>query len=156
MPFWTSGAGDVLGLDDGERRQRAARERGLDALVGLHDRHVVRQAGGARVDRLHVQRGEREHEQDAAGGDDRDDRAGERLVDDPAPDARLAVVAVAQAADVRHAALLDVVAELGEHRGEDGDAAEHRDGDDEHRADGEGGEDRVARQEHAGHRDHAP
>ena len=34
-------------------------------------------------------------------------------------------------------ALLDVVAELGQHRGEDGDAAEHRDGDDEHRADGE-------------------
>ena len=117
--------------------QRAAGERGLDALVGLHDRQVVRQAGDAGVDRLHVQRGEREDDQDAAGGDHRDDRAGEGLVDDPAPDARLAVIAVAQAAEVGHAALLDVVAELGEDRGEDGDAAEHGDGDDEHRADGE-------------------
>ena len=64
MPFCDLGARDVLGLDDGERGQRAAGERGLDALVGLHDRQVVRQAGGARVERLHVQRRGGEHEQD--------------------------------------------------------------------------------------------
>ena len=70
MPFCTAGVGDVVGLDDDERGQRAAGELGLDALVGLHDRQVVRQAGDARVDRVHVQRGEREHDQEAAGGDD--------------------------------------------------------------------------------------
>ena len=82
--------------------------------------------------------GEREHEQDA-GRRATAATTGRLsdLVDHPAPHARLAVVAVAQAADERHAALLDVVAELGQDRGEDGDAADHRDGDDEHRADGE-------------------
>ena len=138
MPFWTVGRGDVVGLDDDERGQRAAGERGLDAVVGLHDRQVVRQARGARVDRVHVQRGEREHDQDAAGGDDarRTGRASARSMTQPhtrdSPWLRWR-----RRPMIRHAALLDVVAELGEHGGEDGDAAEHRDGDDEHRADGE-------------------
>ncbi len=147
------GRGDVVGLDDRERRQRATRERGLDALVGLHDRQVVRETRGAWVDRLHVQGGQGEDDQQPAGQDDREHRPRERAVDHPGPDARLAVVAVTQTADVRHAALLDVVAQLGEDGGQDGDAADHRDCDDEHRADGEGREDGVAGQEHARHRD---
>ena len=59
-PAWTSGARDVVGLDDDDRRQRAAGERGLDAVVGLHDRQAARQARDARVDRVHAERRDRE------------------------------------------------------------------------------------------------
>ena len=52
------------------------------------------------------------------------------------------------------AAALDAVAERREHRRHDGDRAEHRDRDDDDRADAERGEDAVAGEQHAGHRDH--
>ena len=50
--------------------------------------------------------------------------------------------------------LLDPVAEPREDRGQDGERADHRDGDDHHRPDREGHERLVAGEEHAGHRDH--
>ena len=58
--------------------------------------------------------------------------------------APLAVVA-AQPVDERHAAAVDLVAELREQRRQHGQRAEHRDGDDGHRRDAEGGEGGVGR-----------
>ena len=66
---------------------------------------------------------------------------------------RLLAAVAAEAADERDPALLDPVAELARARGQDGERAEHRDCDDEHRADREGHERLVAGEEHAGHRD---
>ena len=150
-----AGAVTSVGLDDDDRRQRAAGERRLDAVVGLHDRQVARQArrrpeltvcmfsaGSASASRIRP-----------TATTETTGRASTRSRI-AAPDARLAVVAMARAADERHAALLDPVAELGQQRGQDGERAEHRDRDDEHRADGERREHRVAGEEHAGHGDH--
>ena len=62
-----------------------------------------------------------------AASDGRDHRAPQDAVEDRAPDARLAVVAMAAPRDERHAALLDLVAELGQQRGEHGERAEDGD-----------------------------
>ena len=85
----------------------------------------------------------------------RDPRPREHAVEDPAPRARPPAAAVAQAAEDRHAALLRpaLLAQPGQHRRQERQRADHRDGDDDHRADAEGDEDRRARQQHARHRD---
>ena len=72
-------------------------------------------------------------------------------VDDRAPDPAFAVGA-AEPADQRDAQPVDLVAEPREQGGKDGQRAEYGDGDDEDRREPEGGEGRVAGQEHAGHR----
>jgi hypothetical protein len=52
-----------------------------------------------------------------------------------------------------NAAAIDCATEPGEERRQDRDGADHRDGDDDHRADGDRGEGLVAGEEHPGHRD---
>ncbi len=58
--------GDVGGLDDGQRRDGAAGERGLEAVVGLDDRLAARVAVEARVLELHAERGDAERDEQAA------------------------------------------------------------------------------------------
>jgi hypothetical protein len=144
----------VVGLDGHDGRQRAAGERGLDAVVDLRHLEVLRQARGAGVDGLHAERRDAEAEQERAGDHERDDRAAQDAVEHPVPHARLAVVAMSHAPDDRDPALLDLVAKLGKHGGEHRQGAEHRHGDHEDRADREALEDDAAGEEHAGHGDH--
>ena len=73
---------------------------------------------------------------------------------DRVPHARLALVLVATLGDVGQAALLEpaLLAEVGQHGRQERERPDHGDGDDDDRADAEGREDRVAGEEHAGHR----
>ena len=87
------------------------------------------------------------------GSDRRDERPSEDAVEDRRPEPALAVVAL-EPPEERHARLVDPVAEPRQHRREDGQRADHRDGDDHHRPDREGHERLVAGEEHPGHRDH--
>ena len=75
-----------------------------------------------------------QRDEHCAGGDGRDDRAPQHAVEDGVPDAALAVLA-AEPVQERDPALLDPVAELAEQRGQHGQRADHRDGDDHHRPD---------------------
>ena len=143
---------DVVGLDDDHGRQRAARELGLDPVVRLHDRQVLRQAVRARLLGVHVQRRDRQRDQQAGGRDRRDQRAAQDAIEDRVPDPRLAVGAT-QSVQERDAPLLNPVAELRQHRRQHRERAEHGHGDDHDRADRERHEGRAAGQEHAGHRD---
>ena len=91
-------------------------------------------------------------DQQPSGQDAPEQRPAQHAVDDRAPDAALAVVA-AETADERDADAVDAVAEPREQRGEHRQRAEHRDRDHDDRRNAERGEDLVAGQEHAGHRD---
>ena len=83
-------------------------------------------------------------------------RALEHPGDDRAPHPRLALGLVAALGDVGHAALLQPVllTQERQHRGQEGQRPQHRDGDDQHRADAEADEDRVAGEQQPGHRGH--
>ena len=146
--------GDVVGLDHGRGRDGAAGERRLEPVVGLDDRLAARVALVARVLELDAEHGEAERDEQAAGQHRRHERALEDAGDDGAPDARLALGLVAALGDPRHAALLEPVllSEEREHRGQEGHRPEDRDRDDEHRADAEADEDRVAGEQQTGHR----
>ena len=156
MAAWTGAARDVVGLDHGQGRDGAAGEGGLDAVVGLDDRLAARVAVEAGLLELDAERRDAEGDEQAAGDQRRHERALEDAGEDGAPDARLALGLVAALGDVGDAALLEPVllAEEGEHRGQEGHRAEHGDGDDEHRADAEADEDRVAGEQQPGHRGH--
>ena len=140
----------VRRLDDHVRGQRRSGERLLHPLVGL-DHLELRRVGVRRgICHPHLDRGEGEQEQRAAG-----DRRGEGgppqdAVDDPAPHPALAAVVAAPP----DADLLDAVAEPRQQRGQHGERAQHRHRDDHHRCDAERSERLVAGDEHAGHRDH--
>ena len=150
------GRGDVLGLDHDGGRHAAARERLVEAVQRLDDRLAAGHALGAGLLELHAERGDRQRDEQAAGEHHRDDRVLDDAVEDRVPHAGLAAVLVATLAEVGDAALLEPVllAEVGEHRGEERQRPEHGDGDHEDRAEAERGEDRVAGEEHAGHRRH--
>ena len=82
-----------------------------------------------------------------------DERVAQDRVQDHRPDAVLAALA-AEPAEERDPALVDLVAEPREQRRQDGERAEHRDGDDDHRRDPERQVRLVAGEQHPGHRDH--
>jgi len=66
---------------------------GVDAVQRLEDRRAAaRHAVGARILELHVQRGDRHGDEQAAGDDDRHEGALEDAGQDRVPEARLAVV----------------------------------------------------------------
>ena len=96
-------------------------------------------------------RRDRQGDQHAGRGEERDDRPAHHAADDRAPDGP-ATAPLAPAAQERDATLLDPVAELGEHRRQHRQRGEHRHRDDGHRADRERGEGRVAAEQHPGHR----
>ena len=146
--------GDVVGLDHGRGRKGPAGEGGLEAVVGLDDRLAARVAVEAGVLELHAERGDAERHEQAAREESRHHGALEDAGEDGAPDARLALVRVAALGDVGHAALLQPVlaAQERQHRGQEGQRAEHGDGDDEHRPDAEADEERVAGEQQSGHR----
>jgi hypothetical protein len=126
----------------------------LDAVERLHDRLVLGQrVAERRVARVQLQRRDRHGDQQRDRQPGRQQGATQHAVDDPRPqaDARGALL---QAADERHAALVDAGAELRHHRREHRQRADHRDGDDEDRPGRERGERRRAGQVHAGHGDH--
>ena len=151
------GRRDVLGLDDDAGRNAAARERRVDAVERLDDRRAAaRHAVGAGVLELHVQRGQRHGDEQAAGEDRRHDRALEDAGEDRVPHAGLALGLVAALGDVGDAALLQpaLLAEVGQHGGQERQRPDHGHADDDDRAEAEGREDRVAREEHAGHGRH--
>ena len=102
----TSGCGDVVRLDDDLGRRGPARELGLDAVVGLHDRQVVRQRVEPRELGVHAER--RDGQRDQRGRPTAPAASfGRRMtrVTSAPHDARLA--AAADAAEARDAALLD-------------------------------------------------
>ena len=79
------GIGDVVGLDDDHERDLPARERGLHALVRLHDRQAVGDALDAAVDRVQPQAGDRERDQQPTGEHRRDERTPQHAVEDRRP-----------------------------------------------------------------------
>ena len=84
---------------------------------------------------------------------ERDERAAHDVAEDEAPDAGVALLAL-EAPQQRQAAAVDAVAELGEHGGEHRQRAEHRDADDQDRADRHRAALGLADEEHAGERRH--
>ena len=114
----------------------------LRERVEARDRRVQARAPGGRARRALPSR--RAPRRAAGGGRDRGSQPQTRL----SPSARL------KPPEERHPHLVDAVAEPGEHRRQDGQRADHRDGDDHHRADRERHERLVAGEEHPGHRDH--
>ena len=144
----TAGALTSGALHDDVGRQRRARERLLHAVVGLH--HVERLGERVRTGCRHPQLEGRggECQQQSARDHGGEQRPAQDAVDDRSPDAAFAVVA-AQAADERNVQPVDAVAELREQRGENGQRADHRERDDDHRRIPEGGEGGVAGQEQA-------
>ena len=141
---------DVRCLDDHVRGQRRPGERHLHPLVRL-DYLEVRRIGVRRgLRHPHLDRGQREQQEQAAGDRRGERRAAQDAVDDPAPHAALAAGRTPPA----EPAAVDAVAEPREQRRQDGERPEHGDRDDHHRRDAERGERLVAGDEHAAHRDH--
>ena len=137
-------------LDDDIGGQCRAGERRLHPVVHLDHLERLRERLGSlrREAQLHGRRGERQQQR---GGDSRRQRRpAQDAVDDRSPDPSFAVVA-AEPTDEGDAQPVDLVAEPREHCREHGQRAEHRDGDDEDRGEGEGGERLVAGEKHAGH-----
>jgi hypothetical protein len=129
------------------------RERGREPVVGLDDRDRARQLVDAGLAGLHADRRDRQRQQQAAGDRDGHERAGEHEPHHPRPHAAGAVRAP-EPVQQRDARTLDLVAEDREHRRQHGQRAERGDSDDDDRADRHRREDRVARQQQAGHRHH--
>ena len=117
IAVWTSGVVTSLALTTTLAGSAAARERGVDAVERLDDRLAARHALGAGLLELHAERRDRQRDEQAAGEDHRDDRAGQDAGQDRVPHARLALVLVAALGDVGHAALLEpaLLAEVGQH-----------------------------------------
>ena len=90
-------------------RGLGAGEGGLNAVVGVDDLDGVGQALHARLGGAHLQRRERQRDQQAAGEHDRDDRVPEHAVDDGSPEPALA--GLAPAAGERDAPGVDAAAE---------------------------------------------
>ena len=147
----------ILRLNHHGRGDLASWKRRLHAVVGLHDGQVAWQVVGARQLRMHRERGDRQRDEQPAAEHRGEQRTAQRRAHDRAPEAPAAPVRGAPLeplADERDAAALDAVAQRGENSGHDRDRAEHRDGDDDDRPDAERRPDRVAREQHARHRDH--
>ncbi|MFA1546646.1 hypothetical protein SM418_10210 [Actinomadura chokoriensis] len=145
------GRGDVAGLQHDDRGLGVAGERLVQPGVGLRDLLAARDLlVDAEPLGLHAQRGRGQRQQEPGrqqGGDpgtgqdglqQRPDHSGAPLAAPGEPDA----------------AEVDLVAEQGQQRGQDGHRAEHRDAHDEDRRDREPLEEQEAGQEHPGHRDH--
>ena len=143
----------VVGLDDHGRHDALGREHGLDLVVGDDDRNVLRQLLDAAGDDLHLQRRDTPARRSSPPAS-RTDRPGRRMtrLGERSPEARLPG-GPAPAPEQRDAALLDPVAEPGEHRRQHRQRGEHGDRDHDDRALGERDEGLVAADEHAGHRD---
>ena len=94
-----------------------------------------------------------ECEQEPAGEGDRDERAAQDAIEDRAPDAAVALRAAVLVQEW-HVQPVDVVAERGEGGGQDGERADYRDRDHDHRRESEAHECLVAGEQHAGHCDH--
>ncbi len=122
----------------------------IRCLKGFDDRG--RDAFHAGLRRMELQRRQRQGDEDGPRCESGEDGPAEHAIRDAAPHVALGRGA-AQAADEGDAALLDAVAQLPEHCGENREGAEHGDRDDDHRADREGHERAVTGEEHAGHRD---
>ena len=148
---------DVVGLDDGRGRDGAAGEGGLEAVVGLDDRLAARVAVEARVLELDAERGDAEGDEQAAGehASTRSGRLRTRVR--MAPQTRDSPLSAwrrlvmngtrpfsSQFFRLRNASIA----------GRKVSEPSMRDGDDEHRADAEADEDRVAGEQQAGHRGH--
>ena len=139
-------------LHDDRRRILPAGEGGLEPVVRLHGREILRERLGARHDRLHPERGEREGDENRRRTDHGDERVGEDTVEDPAPGP--AALRPLEPVEEGHAHLVDPVTEPREERRQDGERAEHGDRHDEDGRHRERAERLVAREEHAGHRGH--
>ena len=133
------------------RRRLRARERALDSLVRLHDRQVLRQVGEARQLRVQRQRGQRERDEQ------RRPRARRRA---PAGAARRrttavqnAILAAAPVEDTGRLPLSTRSPSLCSSAGQHAQRADQRAEDDDHRPDADRREDRVAGEQHPGHRD---
>ena len=142
-----------VALDRDDGRGGAAGERVPHLVERLDFLERLRQGVEARLARVEAQGREGQEEQHRGRRDRGDERAAEDGAEHRTPDATLAVVLL-EPAEERDAHLVDPVAEPREDRGQDGERADHRDGDDHHRPDREGHERLVAGEEHAGHRDH--
>ena len=114
-------------------------ERRREPVVGLHRGYRLGQVLLRRLALLHVQRGQREGEHGQGG--DQEGRAGtpQRGLEQGRPQPGLAG-AVREPPQDRHARTVDAPAELGQHSRQDGQRAEHRDGDDQDRTGGQRGE----------------
>ena len=128
-------------------------ERLLHPLVRLHRGERLRERLRAGLDHAELERGQRERDQEPAREDGGQERPAEDSAHDRAPDPTLAVVA-AKPADERNPTPVDPVAEPRQQRRQHGQRPDHRHRDYRDRGDREGLEDRVAGEEHAGHRRH--
>ncbi len=147
-------SGRVLGLHHHDRGHLGVGERLLQVVVDGDARQVGRKvvrAGG--VD-LQMQRRRGDREQHEHRADRRDAGPAKHAVEHERPDARLGARGAAAPERDADAALVDVPAEQREHGRERGQRAQHRDGHDHDRADGERCGALVAGQELPGHRDH--
>ena len=125
-------------------------EVGAQVVVGLHDRDRARQVVVAEEPGVHGHGRHGEGDERTAGQHERDARAGQHAAQHEAPDPALAVGAPV-AAEQRDARTIDPVADQREDGGQGDETAEDGGADDQDGADREALEDRVAREEHAGH-----
>ena len=98
---------------------------------------------------MHRCRGQRRDEERAGGQHRPEKRATQHPGDEPPP----RPVVARLAAEDGDTDAIDVVPEPVQHGGQHGERADHRGEDDDHRPDANRGEERVAGDEHAGHRD---
>ena len=149
----TSRRRHVVGLDHDHLHAALAREGGLDAVVGLHHLQVARVVLGTAQVVCIPSAGTASATSTPA--ETSAETSGRRSTRSSTRDQRPSLADPAlEAADERHAALVDPVAELRQQGRQHGQRADHRDGDDHDRAGRERGEIRDPAQVHPGHRDH--
>jgi hypothetical protein len=103
--------------DDNDRRSLLTGERRLQAVVDLHRLEVLGERLDAGLDRVHLERGQREDHENRDRSHGREQRPGEHAVEKPAPEAPSA--RPAQAVEERHTGAVDTIAEPPEEGGED-------------------------------------